>query len=74
MEKRRFKWENVICLIIAIIILVSYIVAMEHIEFIDNNYNSFRLYLIINFVCLVMITGDLLLYDQLKKIWRNKYV
>ena len=70
-KRRRFKWEVVICTIIAIIILVSYIIAMEHIEFIDNNYNSFRLYWIINFVCLVMITGDLLLYDQLKKIWRK---
>ena len=70
-KRKRFRWEVIICTIIAIIILVSYIIAMEHIDFIDNNYNSFRLYWIINFVCLVMITGDLLLYDQLKKIWRK---
>ena len=70
--KKRIKWENIICLLIAIVILVSYIIAMEHINFIDNNYNSFRLYWIINFVCLFMITADLLLYDQLKKIWRDK--
>jgi hypothetical protein len=69
--KKRFKWEVVICTIIAIIILVSYIIAMEHINFIDNNYNSFRLYWIIVFVCMVMITGDLLLYNQLKKIYRK---
>lgn len=71
-KRKRFRWEVVICTIIAIIILVSYIIAMEHITFIDNNYNSFRLYWIIVFVCMVMITGDLLLYNQLKKIWRNK--
>lgn len=71
MKKRRIKWENIICLLIGIIILVSYVIAMEHIEFLDNNYNSFRLYWIINIVCMVMITGDLLLYNQLKKIWRK---
>ncbi len=70
-KRKRFRWEVVICTIIAIIILVSYIIAMEHITFIDNNYNSFRLYWIIVFVCMVMITGDLLLYNQLKKIWRK---
>ncbi len=72
MEKRRFKWENVICLIIAIVILVSYVIAMEHITIIANNYNSVRLYWIMVSVCMIMITGDLLLYNQLKKIWRNK--
>lgn len=71
-KRKRFRWEVVICTIIAIIILVSYIIAMEHIQFIEDNYNSFRLYWIIVFICMVMITGDLLLYNQLKKIWRNK--
>lgn len=69
MERKRFKWEVVICFIIAIIILVSYIIAMEHITFIDNNYNSFRLYWISAFICMIMITADLLLYNQLKKTW-----
>lgn len=71
MKKRRIKWENIICLLIAVVILISYIIAMEHITFIDDNYNSFRLYWIIVFICMVMITGDLLLYNQLKKIYRK---
>ena len=70
-KRKRFRWEVVICTIIAIIILFSYIIAMEHIQFIEDNYNSFRLYWIIVFICMVMITGDLLLYNQLKKIWRK---
>lgn len=70
-KRKRFRWEVIICTIIAILILVSYIIAMEHITFIEDNYNSFRLYWIIVFVCMVMITGDLLLYNQLKKIWRK---
>lgn len=71
MKKRRIKWENIICLIIGLLILVSYIISMEHIDYLDNNYNSFRLYWIIVFICMVMITGDLLLYNQLKKMWRK---
>lgn len=69
MERKRFKWEVVICFIIAIIILVSYIIVMEHIATIENSYNSFRLYWVSALICMIMITADLLLYNQLKKIW-----
>lgn len=69
MERKRFKWEVVICFIIAIIILISYIIVMEHITTIENSYNSFRLYWISALICMIMITADLLLYNQLKKIW-----
>jgi hypothetical protein len=69
MERKKIKWEVVICFIIAIAILVSYIIVMEHITTIENSYNSFRLYWISALICMTMITADLLLYNQLKKIW-----
>lgn len=59
------KIKNIICFLISIIILITYIIAMEHINYLDN-YNSFRLYWIINIVCLIMITANLLLYKCLQ--------
>ena len=59
------KIENIVCFLISIAILITYIIAMEHINYLDN-YNSVRLYWIINIVCLIMITANLLLYKCLQ--------
>lgn len=64
------KIENIVCFLISIAILITYIIAMEHINYLDN-YNSVRLYWIINIVCLIMITANLLLYKCLQNR-RNK--
>lgn len=73
MKKRKsFRYEIVICSIIAILILISYVITMEHITFIEDNYNSFRLYWIINIICMIMITADILLYKAIKINRRNK--
>ena len=66
MKKGRIKWENIISLVLSIAIIVTYIIAMKHIKFIDGNYNSYRLFIIINFTFLVMISGNLLLWLTLK--------
>lgn len=59
------KIENIVCFLISIAILIIYIIALEHINYLDN-YNSVRLYWIINIVCLIMITANLLLYKCLQ--------
>ena len=64
------KIENIVCFLISIAILITYIITMEHINYLDN-YNSVRLYWIINIVCLIMITANLLLYKCLQNR-RNK--
>lgn len=55
------KIENIICFLISIAILITYIIAMENIDL-----NNKILYLIANIVCLIMITANLLLYKCLK--------
>ena len=60
------KIENIICFLISIAILITYIIAMEKIDL-----NNKILYLIANIVCLIMITANLLLYKCLQNR-RNK--
>lgn len=60
------KIENIVCFLISIAILITYIIAMENI-----NLNNKILYLIANIVCLIMITANLLLYKCLQNR-RNK--
>ena len=55
------KIENIVCFIISIAILITYIIAMENIDL-----NNKILYLIANIVCLIMITANLLLYKCLQ--------
>lgn len=55
------KIENIVCFLISIAILITYIIAMENIDL-----NNKILYLIANIVCLIMITANLLLYKCLK--------
>lgn len=55
------KIENIICFLISIAILITYIIAMEKIDL-----NNKILYLIVNLVCLIMITANLLLYKCLQ--------
>lgn len=55
------KIENIVCFLISIAILITYIIAMENIDL-----NNKILYLIANVVCLIMITANLLLYKCLK--------
>lgn len=62
--------ENIIRFLISIVILITYIIAMEHINYL-NNYNSVRLYWIINTVCLIMITANLLLFKCLQNMRKN---
>lgn len=58
--------ENIVCFLISIVILITYIIAMENIDL-----NNKILYLIANIVCLIMITANLLLYKCLQNR-RNK--
>lgn len=60
------KIENIVCFLISIAILITYIIAMENIDL-----NNKILYLIVNIVCLIMITANLLLYKCLQNR-RNK--
>lgn len=60
------KIENIVCFLISITILITYIIAMENIDL-----NNKILYLIVNVVCLIMITANLLLYKCLQNR-RNK--
>lgn len=60
------KIENIVCFLISIAILITYIIAMENIDL-----NNKILYLIANVVCLIMITANLLLYKCLQNR-RNK--
>lgn len=60
------KIENIVCFLISIAILITYIIAMENIDL-----NNKILYLIANIVCLIMITANLLLYKCLQNR-RNK--
>lgn len=60
------KTENIVCFLISITILITYIIAMENIDL-----NNKILYLIANIVCLIMITANLLLYKCLQNR-RNK--
>lgn len=60
------KIENIVCFLISIVILITYIIAMENID-----PNNKILYLIANIVCLIMITANLLLYKCLQNR-RNK--
>lgn len=53
------KIENIVCFLISIAILITYIIAM-------NKINNTILYLIANVVCLIMITANLLLYKCLQ--------
>ena len=55
------KIENIVCFLISIAILITYIIAMENIDL-----NNKILYLIANIVCLIMITANLLLYKCLQ--------
>ena len=55
------KIENIVCFLISIAILITYIIAMENIDL-----NNKILYLIVNVVCLIMITANLLLYKCLQ--------
>ena len=55
------KIENIVCILISIAILITYIIAMENIDL-----NNKILYLIVNIVCLIMITANLLLYKCLQ--------
>lgn len=55
------KIENIVCFLISIAILITYIIAMENIDL-----NNKILYLIANVVCLIMITANLLLYKCLQ--------
>lgn len=55
------KIENIVCFLISIVILITYIIAMEKIDL-----NNKILYLIVNVVCLIMITANLLLYKCLQ--------
>ena len=60
------KIENIVCILISIAILITYIIAMENIDL-----NNKILYLIANAVCIIMITANLLLYKCLQNR-RNK--
>lgn len=60
------KIENIICFLISIAILITYIIAMENIDL-----NNKILYLIANVVCLIMITANLLLYKCLQNMRDN---
>lgn len=55
------KIENIVCFLISIAILITYIIAMNKI-----NPDNTILYLVANIVCLIMITANLLLYKCLK--------
>lgn len=57
------KIENIVCFLISIAILITYVIAMENIDL-----NNKILYLIVNVVCLIMITTNLLLYKCLQNM------
>lgn len=57
------KIENIVCFLISIAILITYIIAMENIDL-----NNKILYLIANIVCLIMITANLLLFKCLRNM------
>lgn len=67
---KRIKWENIICLIIGIISLIMYLVAAKNIEVIEDNYNSNRLFFVINIIFLIINTGNLLLWKCIRNIRR----
>lgn len=60
------KIENIVCILINITILITYIIAMNKI-----NSDNTILYLISNGVCLIMITANLLLFKCLKNMREN---
>lgn len=60
------KIENIVCVLINITILITYIIAMNKI-----NSDNTILYLISNGVCLIMITANLLLFKCLKNMREN---
>lgn len=60
------KIENIVCFLISIAILITYIIAMNKISA-DNTI----LYLISNVVCLIMIIANLLLFKCLQNMREN---
>ena len=60
------KIENIVCFLISIAILITYIIAMNKI-----NPDNTILYLISNVVCLVMIIANLLLFKCLQNMREN---
>lgn len=60
------KIENIVCFLISIVILITYIIAMNKI-----NPDNTILYLISNVVCLIMIIANLLLFKCLQNMREN---
>ena len=60
------KIENIVCFLISIAILITYIIAMNKI-----NPDNTILYLISNVVCLIMIIANLLLFKCLQNMREN---